>query len=146
MKVNQTTRQVRMPAADVLRYLKWIKSEISQTMTNKLTRPPGPIMRRIEGVVVCISGLGCFLVYALIEFDLCATRDCGKLVVTKFHASLPEMYLVYGLACLSTGVFLYSDKHLNKISRLGIEGAVLIGFVLSGMVLFGMLIEMKNVT
>lgn len=115
-------------------------------MTNKLTLPPGPIMRKMEGVVVCICGLGCFLVYALIKFDLCATHDCRKLEITKFYASLPEIYLAYGIACIATGVFLYSNREINRMFRLGIESAVLIGFVLSGMIIFGMLIEMRNVT
>ena len=103
-------------------------------------------MRRLEGVMVCICGMGCFLVYALIKFDLCATRDCEQLVVTKFYASLPEMYLAYGAACILTGVFLYSNKDVNRTFRLGIEAAILIGFVLSGMIAFGMLTEMRNVT
>jgi hypothetical protein len=103
-------------------------------------------MRRIEGVIVCTCGLGSFLVYALIRFDLCATRDCKKLVITKFYASLPELYLAYGAACILTGLFLYSNKDVNRTYRLGIETAVLIGFVLSTMIAFGMLTEIKDVT
>ncbi len=115
-------------------------------MTYKLSLPPGPIMRRLEGLVVCICGLGCFLVYALIKLDLCVKSDCKKLVITKFYASLPEIYLAYGIACILTGVFLYSNKEVNRAFRLGIEMAVITGFVLSGMVVFGMLIEIRNVT
>lgn len=115
-------------------------------MRNKLTLPPGPTMRRIEGVVVCICGICCFLVYALIRFDLCATGDCRKLVFTKFYASLPELYLAYGAACILTGVFLYSNQDVSRTFRLGIEAAVLIGFLLSGMIVFGMLTEIRNVT
>ena len=103
-------------------------------------------MRKTEGAMVCICGLGCFLVYTLIEFDLCATNDCKKLEVTRLYASLPEMYLAYGIACIVTGVFLYSNKEVSRTFRLGIELAILIGFLLSGMIVFGMLIEMRNVT
>lgn len=84
--------------------------------------------------------------YALIKFDLCAARDCKKLVITEFFASLPELYLVYGAACILTGVFLYSNKDVNRTYRLGIETAVIIGFVLSAMIAFGILTEMRNVT
>lgn len=84
--------------------------------------------------------------YILIRFDLCADGNCNHLAVTKFYASLAEIYLVYGLACISTGVFLYTNKQVNRIFRLGIETAIIAGFVLSGMIVFGMLIEIRNVT
>ena len=115
-------------------------------MKSKLSLPPGPVMRRLEGLVVVICGLGCFLVYVLIRFDLCADGNCARLAVTKFHASLPELYLVYGIASILTGIYLFSNEQVSRAFRLGIETAIIVGFVLSGMIIFGMLIEIRNVT
>ena len=103
-------------------------------------------MRSIEGLVVIFCGPSCFLVYGLIRFDLCADGNCSRLAVTKFHASLPELYLVYGIASILTGIFLFSNKQLSRAFRLGIETTIIVGFVLSGMIIFGMLIEIRNVT
>ena len=86
-------------------------------MKSKLSLPPGPIVRRFEGVVVCISGLLCFGVYVLINFDICKKTNCNKLAITKFYASVSEVYIVYGIAIILTGVYLYSNKELNRMYR-----------------------------
>lgn len=115
-------------------------------MTNKLLLPPGPIARRLEGVIVCFSGVTCFLVYKLIKFDLCNSRDCSQLVVTDFFARLPELYLLYGVASILTGIFLYMDKEISRLFRFGIEMSVLTGTMLSGMIAFGMLGELGRMS
>ncbi len=115
-------------------------------MKSKFFLPPGPIARRFEGVVVCISGLLCFGAYALINFDICEKTNCNGLEITKLFASISEAYIAYGISIILTGVYLYSNKELNRIFRLGIELTALIGVFLSCMIVFGMLREIANVT
>ena len=115
-------------------------------MTNKLFLPPGPVGRRIEGIIVCLSGMSCFLSYWLINFEICAKGNCENLNVTKFFVVASERYLVLGVVVLISGVFLYSNKEIIRIYRLGIEGSALIGVFLSGMIVFGMLKEISGVS
>ena len=54
-----------------------------ETRMNKLLTPPGSPERWADGIVVCFVGVACFLVYYLIEFDLCGKANCGDLVYMK---------------------------------------------------------------
>ena len=62
-----------------------------ETRMNKLLTPPGSPERWADGIVVCFVGVACFLVYYLIEFDLCGKANCGDLVYTKFWANMAEL-------------------------------------------------------
>jgi hypothetical protein len=113
---------------------------------NKLLTPPGSAERWADGIVVCFVGVACFLVYYLIEFDLCGKADCSDLVYMKFWANMAELFVLYGIAVLIVGIFLIRDNETIRIYRLGIVVAVIAGFVLSAAVVFGIGKELGGVT
>ena len=113
---------------------------------NKLLKPPGNAARFADGFIVCVTGIACFFAYYLIKFDLCIKYNCDELVYTKLWASLPELFILYGLAILLVGIFLIREKEIIRIYRLGIVITVLTGFMLSAIVVFGMGAEIGKTT
>ena len=112
---------------------------------SRLCKPPGPIARRLDGCVVCLAGISCFLSFYLIEFHICQKHDCEKLEVTSFFINMSALYIVYGIVVLMVGVFLFRDRSLTRLQRFGIEMTACIGAILSGMVVFGMLKEISSI-
>ena len=108
--------------------------------------PPGNVERWADGIIVCLVGLACFLVYYLIGFDLCSKANCGDLVYMKFWAAMPELFVLYGIAVFIVGVFLIRDEETIRIYRLGIVVTVLLGFVLAAVVVFGIGKELGSAT
>jgi len=115
-------------------------------MKEYFLKPPGPIARWSDGLMVSASGLACILSYYLIKFDICGRSNCSDLKITKFWATLPELFIVYGLSVLLVGVYLILDKEIVRLYRLGIVVSALAGVVLSGMVVFGMGAEIGSAT
>jgi len=115
-------------------------------MMNKLLAPPGSTGWWADGLVICLIGAGCFFVYYLIKFDLCAQAICRDLVFTKFWANSPELFIIYGLAIFLVGIFLIREKEIIRIYRLGIVVTVITGFILSAIIVFGIRGELSSAT
>ncbi len=113
---------------------------------NKLFTPPGNAGRWADGMVTCLVGVACFLVYYLIRFDLCSRGNCDSLLYTKFWVDMPELFILYGCAVLIVGIFLIREEAIIRIYRLGIVVTVLTGFLLSAIVVFGIGRELGSAT
>ena len=118
----------------------------SALTNSSLFRPPGTFMRRVEGGVVCIAALSCFLAYYLVNFDLCQRHECASLEVTLIYYELAEIYIAFGFAMAIAGVFLFRDVKLIQLQRLGIELTALIGAWFAIMSVFAILRESNTVT
>lgn len=105
--------------------------------------PVKPLSRWLDSSALILSGLVCLLVYYLITFDLCASRDCGEITVMKFWVSLAWLFIPYGLAQIGIGVFLAKAYELARIYRICIVVSGLLGTVLAGMVVFGVIAELN---
>ncbi len=92
-----------------------------------------------------LAGLASLLVYHLITFDLCASKNCGEITVMKFWVSLAWLFIPYGLAQIGIGVFLAKAYELARIYRLCIVVSGLLGTVLAGMVVFGVIAELNAI-
>ena len=109
-------------------------------------RPPGSFARRFESCMVCLMGLTSFLAYYLIEFDLCARRDCENLEITSIFVSLNIVYIAYGLVVLITGIYLFKAEQLERIYRFGIEMTVYFSSVFFILIAFAILKEAPTIT
>ena len=104
--------------------------------------PPGPISRWFDGVLIIICGLGCFLAFYMIEFHLCAKADCSELKITKIWVSFSELYILYGVGAITTGIYLIREKALIRLYRLAIALSVAMGVLLSTSAVIGVRIEL----
>ena len=96
--------------------------------------------------MVCLMGLTSFLAYYLIEFDLCARRDCENLEITSIFVSLNIVYIAYGLVVLITGIYLFKAEQLERIYRFGIEMTVYFSSVFFILIAFAILKEAPTIT
>ncbi|RTZ58958.1 MAG: hypothetical protein DSZ32_06145 [Gammaproteobacteria bacterium] len=106
--------------------------------------PQGKTGRWLDVFMLTASGLGNFLIYYFIEFDLCAKNHCGKLLITRLWAQQAWLCLLLGAGLLITGYYIAREKDLPRIYSLGIVLVGLGGAATSSLMFFALLRELGN--
>ena len=108
--------------------------------------PQGAISRWIDSAILVICALCSFLTYYFIKYDICRNGACDKLVVTRFWANNPYVYLFFGAGLLIVSVLVAKVKNIPRVFSLGIMLVSLIGAATNSLLFFSILHELKSIT
>ncbi len=118
--------------------------EIKQRLDRTFLKPRGKVSRYFSTAFIFLVGAASIYLYFAIVFFLCSGNSCADLVITRPWIRMPELFALYGICCLVTGVFIFRAKNIQVVYTWAIDILIGSGFLLFSKAFFAIAIEIAN--